>query len=210
MHILTVTAESKNHRDLSQSLAQSLQADSYVAVDAVGQEAIVQLLRTLNELRRLSQSEPSRLVFVADVDMDTELGEPHLRITLARSPLQQGIISAVNEPTISEEIRHQFDEWQTMPDENNELLEKIRLHHADSPILSGGDLDAAWDQADVGSETVGGSSPTPDQDVVELLGEAVGLTYEDDEPLRTAEKLAERDENRWELDPASQEEQSAP
>jgi hypothetical protein len=37
------------------------------------------------------------------------------------------------------------------------------------------------------------------------LGEAVGLIYEDNEPLHTAEKLNERDRRRWELDPASSE-----
>ncbi|QQS45294.1 MAG: hypothetical protein IPM66_15240 [Acidobacteriota bacterium] len=75
-----------------------------------------------------------------------------------------------------------------------------------SPTLSGGDIDAAWDQADAsGEETVGGSSPTPDQDVVDELGEAVGLTYRDDEQLDTAEKIAERDRHRWELEPQSSE-----
>jgi len=41
--------------------------------------------------------------------------------------------------------------------------------------------------------------------VVEELGEAVGLRYQDNEPLHTEEKLQERDRNRWELDPASSE-----
>jgi hypothetical protein len=31
------------------------------------------------------------------------------------------------------------------------------------------------------------------------------LTYEDEEPLDTTEKLAERDEHRWELEPESSE-----
>ena len=55
----------------------------------------------------------------------------------------------------------------------------------------------------MGEETVGGSVPTPDQDIVDELGEAVGLTYEDDEPLHGEEKIRERDRNRWELDPES-------
>lgn len=78
-------------------------------------------------------------------------------------------------------------------------------HPPEAAILTGGDLDAAWDQADVGDETVGGSVATPDQDVVEELGQAVGLTYEDDEPLHTTEKVERRDVRRWELDPASSE-----
>jgi hypothetical protein len=85
------------------------------------------------------------------------------------------------------------------------IMREIQEHHATSPKLSAGDIDAAWDRANVGEETVGGSSPTPDQDVVDQLGEAVGLTYEDNEPLDTEKKVAKRDERRWELDPASSE-----
>ena len=71
-----------------------------------------------------------------------------------------------------------------------------------SPELSGGDLDARWDQAEAGGEeTAGGSVPTPDQDVVEEIGRAVGVTYQDGEPLRAGRKEEERDEHRWELDP---------
>ena len=80
-----------------------------------------------------------------------------------------------------------------------------RRHHSGSPIDSGGDVDAAWDRPDVGEEQVGGSVATPDQDVVEEIGEALGITYEDNEPLHTEEKLIERDEKRWELNPASSE-----
>ena len=75
-----------------------------------------------------------------------------------------------------------------------------------SSDLSGGDVDARWDQAESGGEeTVGGSSPTPDQDVVDEIGRAAGVTYEDEEPLRVGEKEHERDEHRWELNPASAE-----
>ena len=72
-------------------------------------------------------------------------------------------------------------------------------------VLTGGDIDAAWDQASVGDETVGGSSPTPDQDIVDEIGRALGVTYGEGEPLRTAEKIERRDEQRWELNPASSE-----
>jgi len=40
---------------------------------------------------------------------------------------------------------------------------------------------------------------------VEEIGEAMGLTYADDEPLGVDEKLRQRDLHRWELDPASSE-----
>jgi hypothetical protein len=86
-----------------------------------------------------------------------------------------------------------------------ELQEKLQKHNAESPTLSGGDVDAAWDQSLVGEETVGGMNPTPDQDRVDQIGAAMGITYEDDEPLHTAEKLEHRDEKRWELNPDSAE-----
>ena len=42
-------------------------------------------------------------------------------------------------------------------------------------------------------------------EVLDELGEAVGITYEDNEPLHSGEKVEERDRKRWELDPASSE-----
>jgi hypothetical protein len=40
---------------------------------------------------------------------------------------------------------------------------------------------------------------------VDQLGEAVGLVYQDEEPLNTIEKIEERDDNRWSMNPASAE-----
>jgi hypothetical protein len=37
------------------------------------------------------------------------------------------------------------------------------------------------------------------------MGGEVGMNYEDGEPLRVGEKERERDQHRWELDPASSE-----
>ena len=85
------------------------------------------------------------------------------------------------------------------------LQERLKQHTDRSPELSAGDLDAAWDRADVGEETVSGSNPTPDQDIVEEIGEALGVTYQDQEPLAMDEKISKRDDQRWELDPASSE-----
>jgi hypothetical protein len=104
-----------------------------------------------------------------------------------------------------EEVREEFREAQRLGSGNKKLMRELREHHSRSPDISAGDVDADWARADVGEETVGGSVPTPDQDIVEELGEAVGLTYEDNEPLHTTEKVEERDRKRWELDPASSE-----
>jgi hypothetical protein len=56
-----------------------------------------------------------------------------------------------------------------------------------------------------GEEAIGGFITTTDDDLVDEMGEAIGLVYQDDEPLHTTEKVEERDRHRWELDPASSE-----
>jgi len=105
-----------------------------------------------------------------------------------------------------EEVKTEFEEAQRLGSAGANLLKReLREHHSRTPELSGGDIDADWAGADVGDETVGGSSPTPDQDVVAEIGEALGVSYEDNEPLHTTEKVEERDRKRWELDPASSE-----
>jgi predicted RNA-binding protein with RPS1 domain len=107
--------------------------------------------------------------------------------------------------TKDEEIKADFKERQQLAASGREeLAEELEEYNAKSPQLSGGDLDADWQSASVtGEEAVGGTTPTPDQDVVSELGEALGLTYEDDEPLAGAEKLQQRDQKRWELNPES-------
>jgi len=107
--------------------------------------------------------------------------------------------------TEDEEIEADFAERQQLALGGRRVLEEeLEEHHSQSPRLSGGDLDADWQSANqAGEETVGGSASTPDQDRVDELGEAVGLTYHDDEPLQGEEKLRKRDRNRWELNPAS-------
>jgi hypothetical protein len=113
---------------------------------------------------------------------------------------------AEDEPNATdEEVLEEFAKAHRPVSGGERLTRKLEEHHSRTPELSGGDIDAAWDKADVGEETVGGSTPTPDQDVVEELGEAVGLTYEDNEPLRGADKIEERDRDRWDFDPASSE-----
>lgn len=44
-----------------------------------------------------------------------------------------------------------------------------------------------------------------DEDVVDEIGKAVGVTYHEGELLRIGQKEEERDAHRWELDPASAE-----
>jgi len=79
----------------------------------------------------------------------------------------------------------------------------LKNYTARSPKLTGGDLDASWEYADVGEEAVGGQNPTPDQSNVDDEGKAMGIEYDDDEPLDTNDKLERRDRAPWELDPRS-------
>lgn len=109
------------------------------------------------------------------------------------------------EYVVDPEIREEFLEADRLGSGSGELNRRLHEHHAESPEISGGDLDAAWDEADVGDETVGGSNPTPDQEVVDEIGRGSGIGYQDNERLHTTEKVEERDLRRWELDPASSE-----
>jgi hypothetical protein len=87
-----------------------------------------------------------------------------------------------------------------------ELREALAAHTESSPALTGGDVDADWESAyATGDEAPGGDMPTPDQGVVEDIGLALGVEYQDDEELKGAVKIEERDRHRWELDPASAE-----
>jgi hypothetical protein len=86
------------------------------------------------------------------------------------------------------------------------LHHRIREHTEGGPALTGGDVDTDWNDAySSGEETPGGDMPTPDQDVVEEIGRALGVEYEDAEELKGSDKIVERDRHRWEYDPASAE-----
>jgi hypothetical protein len=87
-----------------------------------------------------------------------------------------------------------------------QMLDRLNEHHETSPALTAGDVDADWESAaTVGDEAPGGDNPTPDQDVVDDIGKAVGVQYDDNEELKGEAKISKRDKHRWELDPASSE-----
>lgn len=87
-----------------------------------------------------------------------------------------------------------------------EMAQSHANHRSMTPDISAGDLDVNVEDAYfVGDESPGGDNPTPDQDVVEEIGKALGVEYQDAEELRGSEKLEDRDKHRWELDPASSE-----
>lgn len=84
--------------------------------------------------------------------------------------------------------------------------QRAKEHTEGGPALTAGDVDSDWNDAYAsGEETPGGDMSTPDQDVVEEIGRALGVEYEDAEELKGAEKIESRDRHRWEYDPASAE-----
>jgi hypothetical protein len=107
-----------------------------------------------------------------------------------------------NEPVVSEEFEAQIEEEiASTPKDPQELLERIREHTDASPADSGGDIDAEWEDVnDSGAESVFGHNPTPDQSDVEENAHAMGINFEDNEPLDLLEKMEKRDRNRYELD----------
>jgi hypothetical protein len=85
-----------------------------------------------------------------------------------------------------------------------EMEQKLQQHTNTSPALTAGDVDADWSAAESsGDEAPGGDNPTPDQDVVDEIGRALGVEYDDDEELQGGDEIAQRDRHRWELDPGS-------
>src|SRR5262245_54783820 len=96
------------------------------------------------------------------------------------------------------------DRWDGVPDagEITELAGELASHRETGPVLSGGDLDADWRRAhDGGDEAVGGSVATPDQDVVDEIGRALGVDQGADAEVRTSsETLRARDRFRWHLE----------
>lgn len=82
------------------------------------------------------------------------------------------------------------------------LAREFERHHETGPAASGGDLDADWRRAQSsGEETVGGSVATPDQNMVDEIGRALGVEQRPDAPVMTSEEiLRARDRHYWHLE----------
>ena len=90
------------------------------------------------------------------------------------------------------------------PKDPEQLAQRLRNNTASSPKDSGGDVDATWEAVnDSGEESVGGDNQTPDQSMVEENAHAVGVNFEDSEPLEFIDKIERRDRDRFELDESS-------
>jgi hypothetical protein len=86
--------------------------------------------------------------------------------------------------------------------ETGDLLAERITHPETSPTLTGGDLDADWQRASSsGEEAIGGSVATPDQDVVDEIGRALGVEQAADaEVTSSEERLRKRDRKYWDLE----------
>ena len=82
------------------------------------------------------------------------------------------------------------------------LLRDVTERHETGPAATAGDIDADWQRAQSsGEEAVGGSVSTPDQDVVDEIGHALGVEQPPLAPLRTSEEILEdRDRRYWDLE----------
>lgn len=103
----------------------------------------------------------------------------------------------VPNPEIEQFMNEEIDR---APRDSNELEQRFEAS-VQSPVTSGGDIDAEWEEADDdGAESVGGHNPTPDQSDTEANAAAMGFTFEDNQEIDLLEKMQKRDRNRFELD----------
>lgn len=110
-----------------------------------------------------------------------------------------------NEEPVSERMQNEIDEEiASVPTAPGELYERLKENNAASPADSGGDIDADWEEGNTsGAEAVFGHNPTPDQSDVEANAHAMGIDFQDNEPLDLVEKMERRDRDRYELNESS-------
>jgi hypothetical protein len=123
----------------------------------------------------------------------------------ARLARERRVLSEDNVPTPPSSLN--MDRHGSAARTGRAEMAQTRANHASmSPAISAGDADVSLENAYFsGDEAPGGDNTTPDQDVVDDIGKALGVEYQDSEELRASDKVAERDKHRWELDPASSE-----
>ena len=77
-------------------------------------------------------------------------------------------------------------------------LKENQKQHNKMAAVTGGDVDADMESAYFsGDGAPGGDNPTPDQNDVDDIGQAIGVKYNDNEELQGGEEVAERDKHRW-------------
>lgn len=181
--------------------------------------------------RKRTSSTPSRLSAgrkrvkkAASGKRPTRKSRPVRRITAKQKsrPARRAPVKRVSAPPAGrlDRVRKTLEETvQTPPSSLNmvrrgtavrtgraEVAESLEQHRGMSPDIAGGDVDVDVEDAYfTGDEAPGGDNSTPDQDIVDDIGKALGVEYQDNEELKAVDKVTERDRKRWELDPASSE-----
>lgn len=151
------------------------------------------------------KSQQAVLLDLEDDDADQPLGADQRLDRITAEENAEAVLDEISDYTDDQEILDDFAERQMMPTDEQGLMRSMRQHHSETPEVTGGDVDAAWGQAEDAGDETPSAEPMPDHDRVGEIGEALGVTYEDDEELDFVEKVRNRDEDRWELDPASAE-----
>jgi hypothetical protein len=109
-------------------------------------------------------------------------------------------------PAKKSSTRKRTQRRQPVPPERQEIEpaapETSTRYTSTGPHLSAGDVDADWQHADsIGEEAVGGSVATPDQDVVDEVGRALGVEQEATAEVTMSEDiLRRRDRLHWHLE----------
>ena len=89
---------------------------------------------------------------------------------------------------------------------SRKLAERLRDDPLADLTVTGGDVDAQFEGAQFsGDESAVSSMSTPENNQVDEIGASMGINYAEGEELKAGEKERERDQHRWELDPASSE-----
>ncbi len=120
---------------------------------------------------------------------------------MTRKPLEFYEDQPIPDPEIAEFMEEEISHAPKAP---SELQQRLDEHHSSSPADSGGDIDAQWEEVNTsGSEAVFGHNPTPDQSDVEENAHAMGIDFEDNEPLDFTSKMERRDRDRHEMNESS-------
>jgi hypothetical protein len=172
--------------------------------------------RSAKKAKRSAKKSPARRQ-IATAKKRTPRARPARKAPLKHTSVPKAAqVAAAKVPRLERARRTLEETVQTPPSSLNmdrhgsaartgraEIAEQLRERHGMEDV-TGGDPDVdAVDAFFTGEEAPGGDNPTPDQDIVDDIGKALGVQYEDNEELKSADKLSERDKHRWELDPAS-------
>jgi hypothetical protein len=141
--------------------------------------------------------------------MDEAQKKPEANQAGSEALPQEMVVDEAVDTTFQDETAFRREDFSGVEDRDTgraRILDDVGEHTANDPIITGGDIDANLEQAEVsGEEAVGGTSPTPDQNNVDELAASVGTEVFDQEDRYATDELDQRDSRRWELDPKSSE-----